>query len=234
MIRRAILSGTGPGNTVRTERTRTSQGALRALTGAGHQGSARFVLACLPVAFALAAGGCSTLHVPATVPDFSAAGSFHAEVDGITLRATPIVGKESYGELFDDDLPQFGIIAIWATLENHSKKTVAVDPQKWHLLAASRRCPVLPVNKMVDRYYRERRIRFYTVQADERTREKLRSLSLQGGGLAPGSSAEGFVFFRIDGSAPPSWNHDAMLMARGIKLGGERKLDMQLPLYAHP
>jgi hypothetical protein len=205
-----------------------------ALTGVGRQGSARFVLACLLVAFALAVGGCSTLHVPATAPAFSATGSFHAEADGITLRVRPIVGKESYSELFDDDLPQFGILAVWTTLENHSKKTVAVDPKQWYLLAASRRCPVLPVNKMVDRYYRERRIRFYTVRADERTRERLQRLSLQGGGLAPGSSAEGFVFFRIDGSAPPSWNHDAMLMAKGIKLGGERKLDMQLPLYAHP
>jgi hypothetical protein len=235
MIRRAGLNGTGPGNTVGTERrTRTSGGALPALSGAARQATARFVLACLLVAFALAAGGCSTLHVPATVPGFSVTGSFHAEADAITIRARPIVGKESYSELFDDDLPQFSIIAVWATLENHSQKTVAVDPKQWYLLAAGRRCPVLPVNKMVDRYYHERGIRFYTVRADERTRERLQRLSLPGGELAPGSSAEGFVFFRIDGSAPPSWDHDAVLMARGIKLGGERKLDMQLPLYAHP
>lgn len=234
MIQRAVLNGTGPGSTVRTERTRTSREVPRALTGADHQGSARFVTPCLLVAFALAFCGCSTLHVPATVPVFGAAGSFHAETNGITLRARPIVAKESYSELFDDDLPQFGIIAVWATLENHSQNTVAVDPKQWYLLAASRRCPVLPVNKVVDRYYRGRGIRFYTVRTDERTRERLQRLSLQGGSLAPGSSAEGFVFFRIDGSAPPSWNHDATLMAKGIKPGGERKLEMQLPLYAHP
>ncbi len=92
----------------------------------------------------------------------------------------------------------------------------------------------MSVNKMVDRYYHERGIRLYVVQADERTRERLEKLSLQRETLTPGASAEGFMFFSIDGSAPPSWNLDATLMAKGIRLAGARKLDMQLPLYAHP
>ena len=42
------------------------------------------------------------------------------------------------------------------------------------------------------------------------------------------------LFFRMEGSAHASWNLDATLMAKGIELGGAHKLDMQLPLYAHP
>jgi hypothetical protein len=234
MIRWADFGRTNPGNSVRMECSRTPKAFLCAFRGTEHRGPARLVLAGLLTAPSLAVIGCSTLHVPAVRPSFSMRESVQAETDGITLRASPIVGKESYNELFDDDLPQVGIIAVWVALENHSKQPVAVDPKRWYMLAASRRCPVMPSNEMMDRYYRERGIRLYIVQADERARDRLQKLSLQRGELAPGTSAEGFVFFRTDGSAPPSWNRDARLMAKGIKLGGKRKLDMELPLYAHP
>lgn len=150
------------------------------------------------------------------------------------LRVRPIVGKQSYYELFDDNLPQVGIIAVWVTMENRSRQAAVVDPRHWYLKAADRRCASMSVNKLVDHYYNERGIRFYTVQADERARDRLAKLCLRREALAPGASAEGFVFFRIDSPAPPSWNLGATLMAAEIKLGGARRLDMQLPLYAHP
>ncbi len=234
MIRRGFVHRTGPGNTVGMKRSRTPQRHLCAPCGLEQRGPARFFLAGLITAFILAWSGCSTLHVPAVRPGFSERESVEVETDGIVLRARPIVGRESYSELFDDDLPQIGIVAVWTTVENHSEQAAAVNPEQWYLMAESRRCPAMSVNKMVDRYYHERGIRLYVVQADERTRERLQKFSLQREELAPGAAAEGFMFFRMEGSAHAPWNLDATLMAKGIKLGGAHKLDMQLPLHAHP
>ncbi len=234
MIRRGVVPGTGPGKTVETKRNSASQGFLRAFASLRQQSAALLFPAGFLGAVVLAVSGCVTLHVPAVGPDFTAREYVEKESKGIVLRVRPIVGKESYGELFDDDLPQVGIVAVWATVENHSRLDAAVDPGQWYLQVADHRCRSVSANKMVDRYYHERGIRLYVVQADERTRERLEKLSMRREALAPGASAEGFVFFRIDHSAPPSWNLDATLIAEGIRLGGARKLDMQLPLYAHP
>jgi hypothetical protein len=185
------------------------------------------------VAVVFEVSGCSTLHVPAVRPDFSASESVQTATEGVILRAAAVLGRERYSDLFDDDLPQLGIVAVWITVENRSRQEVAVEPKRWYVLSAGRRCPAMSPNEMVDRYYHERNIRLYVVRADERARERLEQLSFQRARLAPGASSEGFVFFRTDASAPPSWNLEATLMAGGIRLGGERKLDMQLPLYAH-
>ena len=185
------------------------------------------------VALAWSLSACSTLRVPATRPDFNVNEFVHTEAGGIVLRAKAIVDKETYSHLFDDDLPRLGIIASWVSLENQSREEATVDPGKWHLQIAGSRHPAMSPDDVVDLYYQERHIRIYTETADERARERLDKLSLERRQLAPGASAQGFVFFRIGAPPPPSWNLDATLMATGIKLGGGRKLDMQLPLYAH-
>lgn len=231
---RAALPITRHVNAKVSERSCAPQGRVCARAGPGDLLSpGRFLRNGLLMALAWSMSACSTLHVPAARPTFGVKEFVEAETEGIILRARVIVEKESYSDLFDDDLPRMGIIAAWISLENRSQQEATVDPEQWHLMVAGHRCPAMSPNDMLDRYYRERRIRMYTVRTDERVRDRLGKLSLQRGRLAPGVSAEGFVFFRIDGSPPPSWNLDAVLMARGIRLGGERKLDMQLPLYAH-
>jgi len=234
MIRQAALHRTHRSNTRTVEHSRMRHGYLRARRQRDRRGLAWFVRGVLLISLIVAVSGCSTLHVPAARPSFSAKESAEAQQEGVLLKAMAILGKESYSDLFDDYLPQFGIIAVWMTIENRGKQEVTVDPKHWYLMAASRRCPAMSPNEMVDRYYRERGIHLYFVHADERARDRLAKLSLRGGRIAPSDSIEGFVFFRIDGPAPPSWNLDATLMARGIKPGGRRELDMQLPLHAHP
>jgi hypothetical protein len=185
------------------------------------------------VALAWILSACSTLRVPAARPDFNVNEFAHTEAGGIVLRARAIVDQETYSDLFDDDLPRLGIIATWVSLENQSREEAAVDPGKWHLQIAGSRHPAMSSDDVVDLYYQERHIRIYAETADERARGRLEKLSLEPMQLAPGASAQGFVFFRIGAPPPPSWNLDATLMATGIKLGGGRKLDMHLPLYAH-
>jgi hypothetical protein len=185
------------------------------------------------VALAWILSACSTLRVPATRPGFNVNEFVHTEAGGIVLRARAIVDKETYSDLFDDDLPRLGIIAAWVSLENESREKATIDPGKWHLQIAGSRHPAMSPDDVVDLYYQQRHLRFYTETADERAREGLEKLSLERSQLAPGASAQGFVFFRISAPPPSSWNLDAILMATGIKLGGGRKLDMQLPLYAH-
>ena len=184
------------------------------------------------VALAWSLSACSTLRVPATRPDFDVNEFVHAEAGGIVLRAKAIVDRETYSHLFDDDLPRLGILASWVFLENQSREEATVDPGKWHLQIAGSHHPSISPDDVVELYYQERHIRIYTETADERARERLEKLSLEPMRLAPGASAQGFVFFRIGAPPPPSWNLDATLMAAGIKLRG-RKIDMQLPLYAH-
>jgi hypothetical protein len=206
----------------------------RVLRHPHHRGPAlRFFRNLFFSGIGFAVTGCSTLHVPAARPQLAPRESVETAAGDVVLRAAAIVGKERYQDLFDDDLPQFGIVAVWITVENRGNREIAVDPKRWYVMAGTRRYPAMSPNEMVDRYYHGRGIRLYVLRADERARDSLGQLSLQRARLAPGASADGFVFFRTDGPAPASWNLEASLVARGIRPGGEQKLDMQLPLYAH-
>jgi hypothetical protein len=178
--------------------------------------------------------GCSTLRVPSGYPESGASGSVRAQVEGVTLTAKPIVGRDAYWGLFDEDLPRLGIAAAWVTLRSDTGEEMSIQPRRWSLRAGDRRYPALRADDVLGRYYEGARKRIYSLQADRDARARLERISLQPGKAAAGTQLEGFVFFGIQPSAADSWTRQATLVARDVVIGAKRKVLIEVPLYAHP
>ncbi len=195
-----------------------------------------FVRPCLRRAFFLALtlflANCATLHVPHSIPELERSECYSILSDGISIQVKPIVGLESYWDLFDDNLPEIGIAAVWISIHNSRGDAIQVEPRRWHLFLGARRHSLLSPEQVLDRYYEGRKIRMYSVHADRRARQLLDRIGLQRQMLPPAGIAEGLVFMRVESRAGARWNQDARLVVRGvIGTGGSRK-EIEIPLYA--
>jgi hypothetical protein len=87
---------------------------------------------------------------------------------------------------------------------------------------------------LLKRYYKERSIRLYTMEADREARSRLENLLFRPGRLEPSADHRGFIFFRLD-NAEGEWTKGAILVGSGIRPSQEKPLTLELPLsYAHP
>jgi hypothetical protein len=184
--------------------------------------------------FSLAASSCATLKVPATAPEFSADSFLRVAVDGITLAAHPLVTREAYWDVFDDYLPEVGIVAIWIRRHSTLDREIDASRARWRLRLPLREAGHLRSVELLKRYYKGRSIRMYTIEADLQARSRLEKLLFQPGRLEPSARREGFIFFRLDHDARLEWTKGAILVGSGI-WPGDRSLTLELPLfYAHP
>jgi len=188
--------------------------------------------AVLCAAMGLSFAGCTSMRVPRSIPNQGGSDVVSTTADGITVKVKPIVGREGYWELFDDNLPEIGIVAAWISIRNDRPDEVLADPKRWYLLSGSIASRRLRSTEVIDHYHKARKIRMYTVKAEQEACGRLDDIGLKPGRLPPAGSAEGFLFFRTAGPADASWHRHARVIMRGLFSGKERRKEIVIPLYA--
>jgi hypothetical protein len=192
----------------------------------------RHFVAAWPLWILLAS--CASLKVPVELPKVSRP-TFRASRDGVTLGAHPIEGRESYWELFDDELPTIGIAALWVRIENSRAEPIDLSDLTWTLQAGSETFSGLSIDQVLERYYQRRGIRFYSLNSDRKAREDLERVTLKSGLLPPSAVCQGFVFLDVDHSSGHGWSRGTRLFARGIRLDNRQRIQFEFsPVDAHP
>jgi hypothetical protein len=202
--------------------------------GAARKELRRHAAALLLLSLAPVLNGCSTLRVPSGYADAGTPGGARATVEGVTLSVKPIVGREAYWELFDEDLPRLGLAAAWVTIQSSTGEAITIRPERWSLRSGGRRYPALRPGAVMDRYHHGSRARLYPLQADRDARARLERICLQPGPVIAGAERGGFVFFSVDSASADSWSREATLTAHYTAIGKKRKVAIEVPLYAHP
>jgi len=173
---------------------------------------------------------CSSLRVPASPPGFRPGEFVGARKGNIVLEVRPIVDLEEYWELFEEDLPKAGILAVWVRMRNEGEARIRLDRTTWSLRFGGNRYSQLDAPGVLSQYYKGTRTRMYGLAAHQRARIRLESLMFGAAALDPGQSAEGFVFLKVKaGPTPVPWS-TGTFSARGIRLAGGDKLDLEVPL----
>ncbi|PYV18537.1 MAG: hypothetical protein DMG07_03735 [Acidobacteria bacterium] len=178
--------------------------------------------------------GCTTLRVPARIPDFPAGELVRTSVEQVALEAFPVEGREANWELFDDYLPEIGIAAVWVSVRNDRGAAVDLTGLRWELKLGSKVAASLGRDEVLKRFYKGRKVRMYSLAADRSARDALERVLFRPGKLAPGARASGFVFLKLDPGQISSWARNGVLVGRGARLQDGRQIELRAPLGERP
>ncbi len=189
--------------------------------------------ALLPL-LALVMTSCSTLQVPVEPPRYPADSLLKANKEELGLAVKPLEGVQTYWDYFEDDLPEIGIVAIWAVVRNEGDQSVDLAHAQWSIQIGPRKFERLDIPQVLNRYYKNRHIRIYSEHADSTARLRLERISLPRSELRPSKEVAGFIFFHIDPAQSQRWTQGASLRLRAGREQG-KKIELLLPLsYARP
>jgi len=176
---------------------------------------------------------CATLNVPVDPPRFNPDEMLRTSVLGVELSVKPIQGRDSYWSLFDDNLPEAGIGAIWVAAKNVADGEIDFTKARWMLRRGSADQPALDGDQVFKLYYRARHIRMYGVETDRQAKLALERIRFQSGLIRPSMIQEGFLFFRVVPSSALDWS--GTLIVDNIRLKDARISSLQVQLtYANP
>jgi hypothetical protein len=187
-------------------------------------------VAVIAAAFAVVLASCATLQVPMAKLSFPPQDKLRESRDGIDVGVKPMVSEVDYLELFDDFLPEIGIVALWVEVKNARAAAVEIQPSNWRLLAGNRSFHALSVQHVFDRYYRGRNIRMYTSRADRDAKQKMKRVWFENGRIEPSMKRAGLVFFAIDPALARSWGRGAILNLADIQLARGLKIAIQVKI----
>lgn len=159
---------------------------------------------------------CATLQAPMQSPVYTREQMQHAARDGIEIAVRTIEGEDEYLDLFDNDLPGIGMVAVWVEVRNTRPDAIQLKPDLWSMRTGARRVPAMSVAEVYERYYEGRRVRMYAVRTDGAARSRMQQALLAEGRIPPSETRRGFLLFRIDPAAAPGWSGGAVLVARDI------------------
>ena len=179
---------------------------------------------------------CASLNVPADPPEFKPEEMLRTSAPGVELSVMPVQGRDSYWSLFDDNLPEAGIGALWVSVKNLGDAEIDFSRVKWVMLRRDgTNQPALDGNQVFRLYYHARHIRMYAAENDRRARLALERIRFQPGRIAPSMNREGFLFFRIVPSSSFDWSGHGTLIADNIRFRDGRMSSLQVHLaYANP
>jgi hypothetical protein len=178
---------------------------------------------------------CAALQAPISPPPLQPREFLRASREGIDIAAKPIVGDDEYLQLFDDDLPSIGIVALWIQARNTRATAIELHPASWYIRIANRSFPALSVQKVFERYYKGRNVRMYAIRADRAARLNMERVAFHQGRIQPSAEQDGFVFFRIDPSISAGWTHGATLVMQDFQLDMHSKTNLEIALsHANP
>lgn len=184
------------------------------------------ILGCL-----LLQASCATLRVPADLPTIQNAIAVNTRVADVQLSATALSGTEQYLELFDDNLPEIGLVAARISLRNESSQLLFVPPTPWSLRIGDRSFKGLDAEMMLKVYYKKRRIRMFTVKTDEAARLGIQRLLFSPRQIPPATQQDGLAFFQLDVAHAARWPAGAALISGMLRFadGREISLDLHFP-----
>lgn len=187
------------------------------------------------VAISLLMCSCTTLTVPVDPPQFKPDEMLCTSAPGVELGVKPIQGRDSYWSLFDDNLPEAGIGALWVSVKNVADVEIDFSKVKWVLRRGSTDQLALDGDQVFKLYYRARHIRMYAVETDRQARLAVERIRFQPGRIRPSMVREGFLFFRVVPSSALDWSGRGTLFADNIRLKDGRISSLQVRLaYANP
>ncbi len=146
----------------------------------------------------------------------------------------PIRTWEEYWALFDDNLPEIGLLAVWVELRNTRPQEIDLSGVKWELQRGPESFHAADLGQVFKQYYKRHDVRLYSLNADNDARQAMSLWLLHTSRLRPEESQKGFLFFRLNSYQPPDWNRGTVLFARGFPGdAGERRArrNLELPLF---
>jgi hypothetical protein len=177
---------------------------------------------------------CSVLQAPVSPPALHREQQYRISSAGLIIEAAPIRSWEEYWELFDDNLPEIGLLAVWVEVRNSRAQEVDLSTVKWRLMRGPENLSATGINELFSWYYKSRKLRFYSVNADKQSRQAFSKWMLPSSHLQPAQSQKGFLFFRSSSSLGADWNHNAVLVVRGLPAETETHdayRNLELPLF---
>jgi hypothetical protein len=195
----------------------------------------RFAVGQIVAVFFLLLTSCATLQVPVAEPSLSQQQLLSATQNGISLGARPILEEDEYLKLFDDFLPEIGIVVLWVEVRNARSEVIHLQPANWSLQTGSHQYHALNIRDLFERYYGGRGIRMYALSTDRRARQRMEAVAFPFGSLGPGVTRNGFLFFAIDPALSSVWDRDAILGIREIHLDRGSKFSLEIKIsHANP
>jgi hypothetical protein len=187
------------------------------------------------VAISLLMCSCSTINVPVDPPEFKPDEMLCASGAGVEMGVKPIQGRDSYWSLFDDNLPEAGIAALWVSVRNVADGEIDFSKVKWVLRRGGTDQLALDGDHVFKLYYRARHVRMYGVETDRQARLAMERIRFQPGRIRPSMVREGFLFFRVVPSSALDWTGLGTLFADNIRLRDGRMSSLQVHLaHANP
>jgi hypothetical protein len=178
---------------------------------------------------------CTSLRVPVDFPGYESAQSLNLSADGIDVFAKPLISRQDYQDVFDDYLPEIGLVAVWVQVQNTRSSDIMLAKEKWALRTGNRNRKQLDAPSILKRYYQGRNIRMYTLHTYTRARQQIEQSMIRDGKISSSMKLDGFVIFPIDKALQQDWNKGAVLMHKGIYLNDQKKVEIRLSLdYANP
>jgi hypothetical protein len=178
---------------------------------------------------------CTTLQVPVSGPSFPLQEVLRGSREGVEIGVTPIVAEDEYLQLFDDDLPEIGIAALWVEVHNTRSTAIEMNPVGWHLRTSGQESSSLSIEEVFARYYQGRKVRMYAIGTDGTARLNMERVIFRPGPIQPAAKRQGFVFFRLNPAIPSGWNRGATLGVDNIWLDRSNKINLEIALsHANP
>jgi hypothetical protein len=187
------------------------------------------LVALLCVSFFLVS--CTSLRVPIGFQGYEeSAQMLHSDTNGIVVEAKALTSRQDYMEIFDDFLPEIGLVAVWLQIQNTRSSGIDSSKNKWVLNLRNRSTKQLDANSILQRYYHQRHIRMYSVHTDSQARQDLEKLMIPSGQIGSSMEFKGFIFFLIDETQKLDWNKGAILINKDIFIQERRRMEIRLPL----
>jgi hypothetical protein len=182
----------------------------------------------LPAAFFLTAS-CSSLHVPVRGFEIPSQELWFSSHDGVSIGARAIISRDLYWDLFDDNLPAFGIGAIWVEVRNESESVLDMSSVHWILDGNPAGPKELDSSSVLDRYYKMRNVRMVSLEEERKSRVNLEFVRFPSVRIPSGSRRHGFLFFRTNPSESENWARGS-LRAEQVRDSQGRILSIQVSL----
>jgi hypothetical protein len=195
----------------------------------------RFLIVLLLAVYAALIVSCTTMRVPLRAPSYPEQEMLHRSQEGIDLAVRPIEHEDEYWQLFDDNLPSIGIVALWLEARNQRDTAIELPLANWSLRIGGRSYPAISVDELFKRYYDGYRVRMYSIKADRSARRDMARVAFQPGRIEPSMKREGFLFFRINPEVGAAWNREASLLLHDVLPGSRSKTTIEIALsHANP
>jgi hypothetical protein len=148
----------------------------------------------------------------------------------LLIQAHRIVRAEEYEQIFDENLTDAGITAVWVSLENQGDLTCNLGQARWSLHISGQHLSRITSREVLKRYYQHKGIRAYSIRSDSSAEQKLDSISLTSGNLPPGRKESGLIFFRLANLPASTDTSRAILKMRKLPPCGQDAREIELVL----